>query len=246
MNDSSIPFLSVIFPAHNEETRLPAALQAADSFLKEQSFSSELIIVENGSSDQTRSIAEEFAGKHRYVRVLHNDLPGKGRAVQTGMLNARGQYRFVCDVDLSMPVSEISLFLPPQSSNYDVAIASREAKGAVRIGEPLYRHWIGRIFNGLVRLLTLPKLNDTQCGFKCFTAKAAETLFPKMTITGWTFDVEILAIANQMGFKVIEVPIHWYYHEHSKVHVLRDSMRMAADLLIIRRKIRRGEYARAD
>lgn len=97
-----------------------------------------------------------------------------------------------------------------------------------------------------MRLLTLPELNDTQCGFKCFTAKAADTLFPKMTIFGWTFDVEILAIARQMNLKVIEVPIHWYYHEHSKVHVLRDSARMALDLLLIRRNIRHGEYARPD
>ncbi|MPN04750.1 hypothetical protein SDC9_151997 [bioreactor metagenome] len=178
------------------------------------------------------------------MRVLDDDLPGKGRAVQKGMLAARGDYRFVCDVDLSMPITEIRRFLPPQSIPFDVAIASREAPGAIRYGEPYYRHLVGRVFNSLVRLLTLPELNDTQCGFKCFTAAAAETLFPRMTIFGWTFDVEIQAIARQLKYHIIEVPIPWYYHEHSKIHVLRDSMRMALDLFLIRRNVRQGVYLR--
>jgi len=238
------PTLSIIFPAHNEENRLLAALTSADSFIKNQGFPAEILVVENASTDNTLQIASEFASSHPYVRVLHSDTPGKGLAVQRGMLEAKGDYRFVCDVDLSMPIEEIAHFLPPRQSGYDIAIASREAKGAVRYDEPLYRHLIGRVFNGLVQFLVLPDLNDTQCGFKCFTAKAAEILFPKMTIPGWTFDVEILAIARQMKMKVTEVPIHWYYHQGSKVHVLRDSIRMALDLLLIRRKLRRGDYAR--
>jgi len=141
-----------------------------------------------------------------------------------------------------MPIEEIAHFLPPEQEGYDIAIASREAKGAKRIGEPLYRHLVGRVFNLLVQVLTLPELNDTQCGFKCFTAQAAEDLFPKMTITGWTFDVEILAIARQSGYRIIEVPIPWYYKSHSKIHVMRDSMKMASDLLVIRRNIRQGKY----
>jgi hypothetical protein len=160
------------------------------------------------------------------------------------MLLARGTYRFVCDVDLSMPIDEISHFLPPECGDYEIAIASREAPGAVRYGEPFYRHVVGRVFNSLVRILTLPELNDTQCGFKCFSAQAAESLFPKMTITGWTFDVEILAIARRMKYRIIEVPIPWYYRANSKVHVLRDSIRMALDLLLIRRNLRRGIYSR--
>lgn len=242
-NTSSSPFLSILFPAHNEQDRLLDALMAANEYLKKKNFSSEIIIVENASTDDTLAIANTFAASHDHVRVFHQDERGKGRAVRYGMLEAKGKYRFVCDVDLSMPIEEIDHFLPSQQSAYDIAIASREARGAVRYGEPLYRHLVGRVFNNLVRLLTLPDLNDTQCGFKCFTAEAAELLFPKMTITGWTFDVEILAIAKQAGLKVIEIPIQWYYHEHSKIHVLRDSMRMAADLLIIRRNIRRGTYA---
>lgn len=237
-------FLSILFPAHNEETRLPDALLKADEFIKKQSYPVELIIIENASMDATLSIAQAFAVDHAYVTVLHEDLPGKGRAVQKGMLAARGAYRFICDVDLSMPIEEISRFLPPEQENFDIAIASREAKGAVRYGEPFYRHLVGRVFNTMVRLLTLPELDDTQCGFKCFTAKAAESLFPKMTITGWTFDVEILAIARKMKYRLIEIPISWYYHPGSKVRVWKDSLRMAQDLFLIRGNLRKGVYVR--
>ncbi len=245
MTNDNLPHISIIFPAHNEEARLLKALNSTDSFIKKCPFKAEVIVVENASTDATLAIAKGFAANHPYLTVLHSDVPGKGLAVQKGMLAACGEYRFVCDVDLSIPVEEIEKFLTKEGSTYDIAIASREAKGAVRHNEPLYRHLIGRIFNGLVQMLVLPDLNDTQCGFKCFSAATAETLFTRMTIPGWTFDVEILAIARRLKLKIIEVPIHWYYHEHSKVHVLRDSLRMAMDLLIIRKKLRRGEYDRA-
>lgn len=244
MSPSSTPYLSIIFPAHDEEERLPETLAKALEFVQAQPFASELLIVENASTDRTLPIAQEFAAQHANVRVLHLDLPGKGRAVQAGMLAAGGQYRFICDVDLSMPVSEIPRFLPPQLEGVDVAIASREAPGAVRYNEPLYRHLVGRVFNNMVRWLTLPKLQDTQCGFKCFTAAAAETLFPLQTIHGWTFDVEILAIAFKKGMTIREVPIPWYYQPRSKVKVLRDSLRMALDLFTIRRNLRCGRYDR--
>ncbi len=238
------PFLSLILPAHNEEQRLPDTLAAVLSFAQSQPYPSEVVLVENGSSDRTREIARAFAADHPGTNLLCLDLPGKGRAVQAGMLAARGQYRFICDVDLSMPLSEIPRFLPPLLEGVDIAIASREAPGAVRYGEPHYRHLVGRVFNNLVRLVALPRLQDTQCGFKCFSADAAETLFPLQTITGWTFDVEILAIAFKLGLHIEEVPIPWYYHGNSKVKVLRDSARMALDLFTIRRNLRRGTYAR--
>ena len=237
-------FLSILFPAHDEESRLPDTLLKADAFIKKQPYPVELIIIENASADATLSIAQAFAVEHSYVTVLHEDLPGKGRAVQVGMLAAHGAYRFICDVDLSMPIEEINRFLPPEQNNFDIAIASREARGAVRYGEPFYRHLVGRVFNSMARLLILPQLNDTQCGFKCFSAKAAENLFPKMTIYGWTFDVEILAIARKMKYRVIEIPIPWYYHPGSKVRVWKDSLRMAQDLFLIRSNLRKGVYAR--
>ncbi len=237
-----IPYLSIIFPAHNEEERLPDTLEKVYRFIASQSYPCEVIIVENGSTDRTLEIAQSAIEKHPYLHVIHLDSPGKGRAVQAGMLTARGAYRFICDVDLSMPITEISRFLPPQVEGADIVIASREAPGSIRYNEPAYRHLVGRVFNNLVRWMVLPCLQDTQCGFKCFSASAAEALFPLQTIMGWTFDVEILAIAYHRGYRVEEIPIPWYFQPRSKVNVLRDSLRMARDLFLIRRKLRHGDY----
>lgn len=236
------PLLSVVFPAYNEERRLPETLQLTLEFLHTQEYPFEIVVVENGSKDSTLEIAHSISMVNPEVSVIHLDQAGKGLAVKTGMLAARGKYRFICDVDLSMPITEIPRFLPPQTTEADIVIASREASGSVRYDEPYYRHFIGRIFNNLVRWMILPKLQDTQCGFKCFTAEAVEALFPLVTIPGWTFDVEVLAIAYKMGYRVKELPIPWYYHPHSKVKVVRDSVHMAVDLLKIRRKLRRGDY----
>jgi dolichyl-phosphate beta-glucosyltransferase len=158
------------------------------------------------------------------------------------MLEAQGEYRFMCDADFSMPVTEINRFLPPILNGYDIAIASREAPGAVRHCEPHYRHFIGRGFNTLIRLMALPGLHDTQCGFKCFPAHVAEDLFKRQTLTGWSFDVEVLFIARKLGYKILEIPIHWYFNPDSKIRVLKDSIRMGLDLLTIRLNALRGQY----
>ncbi len=160
------------------------------------------------------------------------------------MLAAKGDFRFICDADLSMPIDEVNLFLPPQAPPFDVAIASREIPGAVRYDEPYYRHLIGRAFNLLVRVVTLPGLQDTQCGFKCFRAEAAEELFPLQTIAGWTFGFEILFIAKKRGMQVIEIPINWYFNSGSRVRILRDSATMFADLFRIRLNNLKGAYAK--
>jgi dolichyl-phosphate beta-glucosyltransferase len=236
------PFLSLIIPAHNEETRLPDTLNQVIAFSAKQPYLIEVIIVENGSLDQTLHIATDFAAGNPQVNVLHNAQSGKGRAVRQGMLAATGEYRFMCDVDLSMPVEEINHFLPPSLKEADIAIASREAPGAVRYGEPYYRHFVGRIYNGLIHTLALPGLQDTQCGFKCFASTTAQDVFPRQTLTGWSFDVEILFIARLLGYKVVEVPIHWYYRPNSKISVARDSFRMGVDLLTIRLNAIRGVY----
>ena len=236
------PFLSLIIPAHNEETRLPETLRQVFDFAGRQSYSMEVVVVENGSTDKTFQIAQGFAEQHPQMRLLHDARRGKGRAVRQGMLAAQGEYRFMCDVDLSMPIDEIERFLPPALDQYDVAIASREAPGAVRIGEPYYRHFVGRIYNGLIRILALPRLQDTQCGFKCFKAAVAEELFRRQVMEGWSFDVEILFIACLLGYKVVEIPIHWYYDPHSKISVARDSFKMGIDLLTIRLNALRGVY----
>ena len=238
----STPFLSIIIPAHNEEHRLPVTLEQALQFLQAQPYSVEVLVVENGSQDHTFQIAQAFAEQHVQFRVIKETARGKGLAVKRGMLEARGEFRFMCDADFSMPVTEINRFLPPSLLNFDIAIASREAPGAVRYNEPPYRHLVGRVFNTLIRYLAIPELQDTQCGFKCFRAPVAEALFKRQTLTGWSFDVEILFIARKRGCRIVELPIPWYFNPESKVNVLKDSFRMLFDLFLIRWNELRGEY----
>ena len=235
------PFLSIIIPAHNEERRLPQTLEQVIAFIQKQPFESEVIVVENASRDQTLRVAQDFAARHPLIRVIHEEKPGKGRAVQKGMLAATGSYRFFADADFSMPVDEIIRFLPP-NVDAPIVIASREAPGAVRYDEPSYRHITGRIFNSLIRLLVLHDLDDTQCGFKMFRAEIAEELFPCQTLMGWSFDVELLYIARRRGYSIVEIGVPWYFNPESKVNVLRDSWRMFVDLLTIRRNGRAGTY----
>ena len=235
------PFLSIVIPAHNEERRLPQTLEQVVAFVNQQSFAVEVLVVENASRDRTLQIAQDFAARHPAFRAIHEELPGKGRAVQKGMLAATGRYRFFADTDFSMPVGEILRFIPP-SVDVPVGIGSREAPGAVRYNEPSYRHVTGRVFNAFIRLLVLPNLQDTQCGFKMFRADAARDLFPRQTLMGWSFDVELLYIASRRGYPILEVPVPWYFNPESKINVLRDSWRMFTDLLAIRRNGRMGKY----
>ena len=236
------PFLSIIIPAHNEENRLPGTLEQVFDFLNQQSFPFEVIVVENGSRDHTYDIAKMFASHNKNLHVLHNNQPGKGLAIRRGIQESIGDYIFFCDADLSMPIEEVSKFIPPQLPDVDIAIASREAPGAVRYNEPQYRHITGRVFNTLIRLLVLPGLQDTQCGFKCIRAAVARDIFPYQTLTGWAFDVELLFIARRHGYQLVEIPIDWYFNADSKISVFRDSFRMFLDLLLIRRNARRGLY----
>jgi glycosyltransferase involved in cell wall biosynthesis len=235
------PFLSIIIPAHNEEKRLPRALGQVFSFLDDQTYSGEVLVVENGSRDRTLEVAQKFTRHFSSLRVLHEDLPGKGRAIRRGVLEAHGEYRFIADADFSMPVNQINRFLPP-ACICDIAIASRESPGSIRYGEPRYRHLTGRVFNFFIRSLVLPGLQDTQCGFKCFHAPVAEDIFHYQTLTGWSFDVELLVVARRRHYTITEVGIPWYYTAGSRINVLRDSWRMFMDLLVIRRNAHRGVY----
>ena len=236
------PFLSLIIPAHNEEHRLPDTLKQAATYLQGQPYESELLVVENNSTDHTLAIALDFAASHPQVRVVQNAQRGKGLAVKRGMLEARGEYRFMCDADLSMPISELSKFLPPALTDYDIAIGSREAPGSIRYNEPAYRHLGGRGINLIIRLLALPGLQDSQCGFKCFTARAAVDLFQVQTLGGWSFDIELLFVARMRRYRLIEVPIDWYYQSESKVRVVRDALSMIRDIFAVRRNAMRGLY----
>ena len=239
---SSQPFLSIVIPAHNEESRLPPSLEKIDRFLAAQPYTAEVLVVENGSHDRTLAVAQAFGARAPYLRVLHETRRGKGLAVQRGMLEARGEYRFICDADLSMPIEQVNRFLPPALPHFDVAIGSREIKGAVRYNEPQYRHLIGRVFNTMVRVAALPGLHDTQCGFKCFRASVADAVFSRQTLTGMSFDVEVLFIARHMGYTIHEVPIDWYFDPDSRVRLFEDSLRMFSDLMTIRRNAQRGLY----
>ena len=236
------PFLSIIIPAFNEAERLPETLRKINAYLSGQDYPTEIIVVENGSIDGTYTIATDMKDEICCLTVLHETHRGKGWAIRQGMLKARGDYRFICDADLSMPIEEIANFMPPVELGTPIAIGSREALGAVRYDEPRYRHLIGRAFNWFVRILVLPGINDTQCGFKLFREDAANAIFPRLTIFGWTFDVEALFIARKFDFKIVEIPIHWHHHPHSTVKVLQDSFRMGVDLLKIRLNDLRGRY----
>jgi dolichyl-phosphate beta-glucosyltransferase len=239
------PFLSLIFPAYNEETRLPKALEQSIAFLQKQPFEGEIIVVENGSIDRTYEIACSYQDQFENLNVIQSTARGKGLAVKKGMLAARGQYRMFLDVDLSMPIEDVAKFFPPMlAENIDIAIASREGKDARRIGEPAYRHLMGRVFNTLIRLLTLPQYQDSQCGFKCFKSSVVEDLFPLQTVNGWAFDTEILYIANIRGYNVKEVGIDWYFDTDSRIKVVRDTIQMIKDTFTIRRNHRQGFYHR--
>lgn len=242
------PFLTIVIPAYNEEERLPASLQKIGDFLRRQSYRSEVLVVENGSSDDTSGVVQRYSAQVQatdpfVVRLLHSPQ-GKGVAVKTGMMAGKGEFLFICDADLSMPIEEVNKFLPPQLDvkTYDVAIASREIEGSVRYGEPVYRHLMGRVFNFIVRSLVIPDLEDTQCGFKCFTREAAREIFPLQTIQGWGFDIEVLYIARLRGFRLVEVPINWYYMAESRVNPIRDTISMLREVLKIRQNGHRGIY----
>ncbi len=239
------PFLSIIIPAYNEENRLPDTLAQVSDFIQTQPFETEVLVVENGSRDRTLQIAREYADTHARFQVIHETERGKGRAVKRGMLEAGGKFRFMCDADLSMPVGEIPRFLPPQLVEYDIAIASREAPGSVRYHEPAYRHLGGRLINLMIRLLALPDLQDTQCGFKCLRDEVAKDLFGSLSLTGWSFDIEMLYLARLKGYRIVEVPIPWYFNTDSKVNPLKDSAKMALDILKMRWHVRRGSYRKS-
>ncbi|MBS1250047.1 MAG: Polyprenol monophosphomannose synthase [Chloroflexi bacterium] len=240
------PFLSLVIPAYNEERRLPHTLEQVARFLEPQSYTWEVIVVDNASADTTPDIVQNFAQKHPQIHGLHESVRGKGKAIQSGMLAAKGEYRFMCDADLSMPITELNRFLPPQLENFDLAIASREAPGAIRYNEPYYRHLGGRAVNTMIRALILPGIQDTQCGFKCFSSSVAEDLFSHQTIFNWSFDIEILAIAQLRDYKIVELPIPWHFNAETKLNAIQDAVQMFLDILTVRNNLKKGVYGPED
>jgi len=189
-------------------------------------------------------IRQQVSASDPFRVILAHSSPGKGAAVKVGMLTAHGAYRFICDADLAMPIEEVSKFLPPAFSHdrLTVGVGSREAPGAMRYHEPGYRHLMGRVFNTLVRIMAISGIQDTQCGFKCFSAAAAEAIFPLQRIDGWGFDVEVLYIAQHHGMALVEVPIHWYYQSDSRIRPVQDTINMVRELIKIRMNGWSGHY----
>jgi glycosyltransferase involved in cell wall biosynthesis len=234
--------VSIVIPAYNEERRLGASLETVAAFLRDQPWDWEIRVVDDGSADRTLAIAESIAAREPRIVVQREPHRGKGGAVKAGLTAAAGDFRFICDADLSMPIGEVSRFLPPQAPPFDVAIGSREGVRARRIGEPAYRHIMGRLFNLGVQWLVLPGIEDSQCGFKMFTASAVRSIFPRVTVDGWAFDVEVLAVARAQKLRIVEVPIEWHYRAESRLSMLRDGWQMLKELLRIRLRSLRGAY----
>ena len=238
-------FLSIVIPAYNEEARIGSTLEQVIGFLSSRPYTWEILVSDDGSTDATGRLVADLAALHPNLRLISLCHRGKGWAVKNAMLAAQGQYRLLCDADLSVPIEQVERFIPPQMSGADIAIGSRETAGARRIGEPLRRHLMGRIYNTLVRLLAVPGLSDTQCGFKCFRCEIVPELFQQQTMDGFAFDVEVLFLANRAGMTLREIPVDWYFRESSKVRTFRDSGTMTVDLLKIRWQHRRWGYRRA-
>jgi dolichyl-phosphate beta-glucosyltransferase len=248
----SKPYLSVVIPSYNEAANVQrGVLDSVIAYLKEQDYSWEVILSDDGSSDSTLEELKAFSSRHPQVKVLANVHAGKGPTVQSGMLAAKGEWRLFTDFDQSTPIAELEK-LWPHITKASIMIGSRELAGSTRDKEPWYRHIMGRGFNWLVQLLAIPGVFDTQCGFKLFSQESAEDLFSKMVVYGrqkerndaftGAFDVELLFLARKYGYRVKEIPIHWNHFETDRVNPLKDSVRMLLDILKIRAADFQGKY----
>lgn len=238
-----MPSVTVIIPAHNEERRLGPTLERLTSWAGGRTPPAEILVVESGSTDATTAVAERYAAQHPCVRVIHAPL-GKGRAVAAGVAAASGDVLYMCDADLSTPIEEADRLLQPViAGDCEIAIGSREGKSARRIGEPEYRHRMGRAFNWVVQLLAVGGIQDTQCGFKCFQAASARPIFAQLAIGGFAFDVELLFLARRNGLRIREIPVTWTFDPDTRVRAGRDAILMLADVLRIRLNSLVGRYA---
>ena len=236
--------VSIVVPAYNEEARIGATLETLCEHMQQRPWDWEIRVVDDGSTDRTASIAASFAAEEPRLVVQREPHRGKGGAVKAGLQASKCWYRFMCDADLSMPISELKSFMPPLLDDYDVAIGTREGVAARRVGEPRSRHLVGRLFNRFVQRLVLPGIEDSQCGFKMFTAKAVQTILPHTTVNGWAFDVEMLAIARANGLRIVEVPIEWHYRAASRLSVAGDAVPMLREVLAIKSRAIGGAYGR--
>jgi glycosyltransferase involved in cell wall biosynthesis len=251
----NLPEISVVIPTYNEAKRgLRKNLAQVVDFLASEGYNYELIVADDGSTDETVSIVRDFAKGQERVQLLELPHRGKGATVRDGMLEARGKFILFSDADLATPIEELKRLLSwVKDHGFDIAIASREGLGARRINEPWYRHLMGRVFNFLVKLVALRGIEDTQCGFKLFRAAVAKDILSRLRIYGQqskeiskpylgAFDVEVLFIARKLGYKIKEVSVTWHYAETQKLDPLKDSLRMARDVIKVRLNDLWGRY----
>ena len=247
-DDTAAPYVSVVVPAYNEEGRITESLKKIADYFEGKDYAFEVVVTNDGSKDRTLEICRAFATDHPWLRVIHYDANrGKGYAVRTGMMNARGEHCLLCDADLATPMEQLDGFWDHVRDGFDVVIASRAVHGShLDRRQPAYRELAGRMFNLSVRLLAVRGIHDTQCGFKLFRREAAQTIFPLCTLNGFSFDIEVLHVAQRLGYRIREAGVHWHHCPGSKVKVLRDGMRMLRDLVMIRLRHRNLRRHAAD
>jgi glycosyltransferase involved in cell wall biosynthesis len=243
---ASSPELSIIIPAYNEERRLPQTLERIRKYIAERQLRAEVIVVDDGSTDTTARLVEEGGAGFPELRLVSNSgNRGKGYSVRHGMLEARGHIALFTDADLSAPIEEAEKLLAALGSA-DVALGSRALdRTLISVRQAHLRELAGIVFNRLVRLFTGVPFEDTQCGFKAFIRERCRIIFEQQRIEGFGFDPEILFLARRHGLHAVEVPVRWAHDSATKVHVVRDSLRMFADLLAVRWNWLLGRYPKA-
>ena len=242
------PEISIVIPAFNEALRLPATLDRVQHYLSTVGLTAEVIVVDDGSRDDTAEVVRQYAKRWPQLRLVAAERnAGKGAAVRLGMVAARGRYRVFSDADLSVPIDDMEKLLRPLHAGAGVAIASRGLRDSqVELHQPWYRDTMGKIFNRLVRIFVLGGVHDTQCGFKAFTAEAADRIFPMLQTRGFGFDVEVLYRAQHAGYQIVEVPTRWINSPQSRVHPIRHSAAMFLELLAIADRVRKHPTPSSD
>jgi dolichyl-phosphate beta-glucosyltransferase len=244
--DERRPTYSIIIPAYNESARVGATLDKVLAYVTKRGWDAEIIAVDDGSRDHTADIVRSREEKNPRLRLLQNPgNRGKGYSVRNGMLHAQGETLLFSDADLSAPIEEAEKRFAAIANGADVAIGSRWLRSDLQTErQPLYRQLFGRIFNLALRITLGLNIRDTQCGFKAFTRRAAKTIFPMQTVERWGFDPELLYLAREFGFKVVEVPVEWAHSEGTRISALRDGPQMFLEMLKIRWNALSGKYKR--
>ena len=243
---SQYPRYSIVIPAFNERARIPATLERVVECVRSHAWNAEIIVVNDGSTDDTAQIVQQFSVHSPEVRLVENPgNHGKGYSVRNGILQAQGEVVMFTDSDLSAPIEEADRLFAAIAAGADIAIGSRWLEsGRQTHRQPLYRQFFGRCFNLVTRAVMGLSFVDTQCGFKAFTRSAAQTVFQLQTIERWGFDPEILFIAVKRGLNVKEVPVSWAHDERTRMSYLKDGLQMLQDLALIRWNALTGRYSR--